>query len=71
MAVMTDVGSSSNHLVERVRLVEPAGLASSSLCCIARRRPTATEALLSACSFIGQKICVALRVGQPAAVVLM
>jgi hypothetical protein len=49
MAVMTDIGSSSNHLVEHVRFVEPAGLASSSLCYTVRRKSTATEALLSAC----------------------
>src|SRR5438477_8287990 len=55
MAVMTDIGSSSNHLVERVRLVEPAGLASSSLCCTARRKSTATEALLSVLLITGRK----------------
>src|SRR2546423_9668162 len=71
MAVMTDIGSSSNHLVERVRLVEPVGLASSSLCCTAGRKSTATEARLSVLLITGEKLCAALRVGQPATVVLM
>jgi hypothetical protein len=66
MAVMTDIGSSSNHLVERFRLVQPAGLPSSSLCCTTRRKSTATEALLSVLLITGEKICTALGVGTPA-----
>jgi hypothetical protein len=52
-------------IVERVRLVEPAGLASSSLCCTERRKSTATEALVSVLLITGEKICAALRAGQP------
>jgi hypothetical protein len=40
-------------------------------CAAPGRKSTATEALLSACLITGEKICAALRVGQPATVVLM
>jgi hypothetical protein len=42
-------------IVERVRLVEPAGRASSSLCCTERRKSTATEALVSVLLITGRK----------------